>query len=80
MSAITLDQAQAKLSLWMAADDALTMGQNYTIDQGNVKRVLTRADAAEIRNNINYWRREVERLMANNTSAPVARFILPRDI
>lgn len=80
MSAITLDQAQAKLSLWMAADDALTMGQNYTIDQGNVKRVLTRADASEIRNNINYWRREVERLMANSTSAPVARFILPRDI
>jgi adenine-specific DNA glycosylase len=80
MSAITLDQAQAKLSLWMAADDALTMGQNYTIDQGNVKRVLTRADAAEIRNNINYWRREVERLTANGTSAPVARFTLPRDI
>ena len=80
MSAITLDQAQAKLSLWMAADDALTMGQNYTIDQGNVKRVLTRADAAEIRNNINYWRREVERLTANATSAPVSRFILPRDI
>jgi hypothetical protein len=63
----------------MAADDARTLGQNYTIDQGNVKRVITRADAAEIRNNINYWRREVERL-SKGTSAPVARFILPRDI
>jgi hypothetical protein len=79
MSAITLEQAQAKLAAWMAADDALILGQNYTIDQGNVRRVITRADAAEIRNNINYWRREVERL-SKGPSAPTARFVLPRDI
>ncbi len=79
MSAITLEQAQAKLAVWMSADDALILGQNYTIDQGNVKRVLTRTDAAEIRNNINYWRKEVERLSVGS-SAPIARFVLPRDI
>lgn len=79
MASITLEQAQSKLATWMAADDALALGQNYTIDQGNVRRVITRADAAEIRKNIDYWRREVERL-SKGSSAPTVRFVLPRDI
>lgn len=79
MGAITLEEAKAKLSAWMKADDALILGQSYTIDQGNVKRVITKVDAAEVRTNINYWRREVERLSAGS-SAPSVRYILPRDI
>jgi len=58
MAGITLAQAQAKLDAWMAADDAVAGGQSYSIGG----RSLTRANAAEIRNNIEYWERRVVRL------------------
>lgn len=60
MPAITLEQAQAKLTLWMAADDAVATGQSYKIGD----RSLTRADAAHIRGQIEYWERRVEQLEA----------------
>jgi len=56
--AITLAQAEAKLAAWMAADDAVASGQSYSIGG----RSLTRANAAEIRNNIDYWNRMCTRL------------------
>lgn len=58
MAGITLAQAEAKLTLWMAADDAVAKGQSYTIGG----RALSRADAAEIRANIDYWEAKVQRL------------------
>jgi len=58
MAGITLAQAQAKLTAWMAADDAVAAGQSYSIGG----RSLTRANAAEIRNNIEFWDRKVQRL------------------
>ena len=62
MAAITLAQAQAKLDLWMAADDAVASGQSYSISG----RSLTRANAKEIRDNIDYWERRVNRLSNGN--------------
>jgi hypothetical protein len=58
MAGITLAQAQAKLDAWMAADDAVASGQSYSVGG----RSLTRANAAEIRNNIEFWERKVQRL------------------
>jgi hypothetical protein len=58
MAGITLDQAQAKLALWMAADDAVASGQAYEI-QG---RKLTRANAREISDQIEKWNQWVVRL------------------
>jgi hypothetical protein len=58
MAGITLDQATAKLDAWMAADDAVASGQSYSIGG----RSLTRANAAEIRSNIEFWDRKVARL------------------
>jgi hypothetical protein len=58
MAGITLEQAQAKLDAWMAADDAVAGGQSYSIGG----RSLTRANAAEIRANIEFWERRVIRL------------------
>lgn len=58
MAGITLEQAQAKLERWLAADDAVASGQSYSIDG----RSLSRADAAEIRANIDYWEAKVNRL------------------
>lgn len=68
MTAITATQAQAHLDAWLAADEKVASGQAYTI--GN--RALTRADAAEIRENITFWDRKVERLArAEGTGMPV---------
>lgn len=64
MAGITLAQAQTQLDLWIAADTAVATGQSYTIGG----RSLTRADAAEIRNNIIFWDSQVQRLSSSETS------------
>lgn len=61
MTGITLAQAQAQLSLWLEADAKTARGQAYSIEG----RSMTRADAAEITNKINYWQDMVNRLSGN---------------
>lgn len=58
MAGITLVQADAHLTAWLDADTAVATGQSYTING----RSLTRADAAEIRLNIDYWQGKVNNL------------------
>lgn len=58
MAGITLEQADAKLALWLAADDAVSKGQSHTI--GN--RSFTDVDADEIRRNIDYWDKKCREL------------------
>ncbi len=58
MAGITQEQAQAHLDEWLAADLAVSKGQAYTIGG----RSLSRADAATIRENIEFWDRQVKRL------------------
>ena len=58
MAGITLAQAEAKLTLWLAADDAVATGQSYTIGD----RSLTRADAATIDDKITFWDNKVQSL------------------
>ncbi|MFA6575126.1 MAG: DUF6148 family protein [Nocardioides sp.] len=61
MAGITLAQAEAKLTLWMAAEDAVAnRGQAYSIEG----RSLSRANLAEIRDAIDYWDRKVNELTA----------------
>lgn len=58
MTGITQAQAQAHLDEWLAADLAVSKGQAYSIGG----RTLSRADAATIRENIEFWDRQVKRL------------------
>ncbi len=58
MPGITLAQAEAKLTLWMDAEDKVATGQSYTI-QG---RSLTRADLKMVGERIVYWDGWVKRL------------------
>lgn len=53
-----MDQAtaQAHLDAWLAADLAVAAGQSYTIGS----RSLTRADAESIRQQVDYWRQQLE--------------------
>lgn len=69
MAGITIAQAQAKLAAWLAADDAIAAGQSYSIGG----RSLTRVNAAEIRNNIEFWERKVIRL-SNGTGGIRCRY------
>ena len=71
MAGITLAQAEAKLTLWMEADDAVARNQSYSI--GN--RSLTRADADEIRDNINFWEGKVARLDRSATRKRTRFFV-----
>jgi len=58
MSGITLAQAQAKLTLWLAADDKVSNGQGYSIGG----RSLSRADGRLIQENIKFWNDIIIRL------------------
>jgi hypothetical protein len=61
MAGITLEQAETKLALWLEADDLVATGQGYSIEG----RSLTRADAEEIRENIEFWDGKVKELTEN---------------
>jgi hypothetical protein len=67
MAGITLDQANAQLALWLAADTAVASGQSYSIGG----RSLTRANAAEITNKIDYWSGWVSRLSRSSAGIRV---------
>ncbi len=58
MAGITLAQAEAKLTAYLAAEEKILGGQSYTI----ANRTLTRADLAEVRKGISYWDDQVKRL------------------
>ncbi|WP_025036129.1 DUF6148 family protein [Bradyrhizobium sp. DOA9] len=62
MAGITLEQAQAQLTLWLAASAAVARSQSYEIETGNGRRKLQRADAAEIRQQIQFWQGQVNAL------------------
>jgi len=58
MAGITLAESEAKLVLWMKADDKVASGQSYSIGG----RSLSRADAKMIQENIKFWDRKVKEL------------------
>lgn len=55
---MTLTEAQQHLQAWLAADLALSQVKEYQIGG---KR-LTRVNAAEVKERISFWQREVNRL------------------
>jgi hypothetical protein len=58
MAGITLVQAEAQLTSWLAASTAVASGQAYTIGT----RSLTRADAKAIQQQIDYWDKKCQEL------------------
>ena len=58
MAGITLAQAEAQLALYLAAEQKVLAGQEYTIGT----RSLKRADLGEIRSGIDYWNAKVQQL------------------
>jgi hypothetical protein len=73
---MTLSQAEAKLVLWEAAEDAVATGQSYTIGS----RSLTRASLSEIRKQLVYYRGLVTSIQAGRGSGVRVMRIVPRDV
>lgn len=71
----TLQTAQSHLEAWLAAELAVASGQSYRIGT----RYLNRADLAQIREQIKFWRNEVVRLTSGQRGARVFR-VVPRDL
>ena len=63
MAGITLTQAEEQLALWIAANTAVASGQEYTIGT----RSLKRTDAAEIREQLQFWDGKVKELTRGTT-------------
>jgi len=70
----TLDTAKTHLQAWLDAELAISTGQSYRIGS----RQLERADLAEVRKQINYWRNEVSKLEGNRTRRVMR--VVPRDL
>lgn len=75
MAGITLAQAQAQLDAWLAASTALTSSQSYRIDTANGTRMLTRADAAEVRQQIQFWDAKVKALSRSTSGKSRMRYL-----
>ena len=73
MAGITLEQAQAQLAIWVAADAAVASGQSYSIKD----RSLSRADAAEITRKIDYWNGWVVKLTQRSSGVRRTRYGVP---
>ena len=68
MAGITLAQAEAKLTTWMAALDKIAAGQSYSISSGGSSRTLTRANLDEVQRQIDYWDAKVKSLTRGGIS------------
>ncbi len=75
MPAITLADAEAKLALWLAAEESLATSQSYTIDVDGSSRTLTRADLKEVGNRITYWNNWILRLNRTASGRSTSRYI-----
>jgi len=68
---MTLEQANQHLQAWLSADLALATGKEYRIGE----RTLRRTDAAEVKERIAYWSRQVSQLTGRSRT----RRVIPID-
>ncbi len=77
MAGITLAQAEAQLTAWLAASTAVAAGQSYSISVGSSSRSLSRADAKEIREMLTYWGGQVDKLTGIAAGRGKTRYVVP---
>ena len=76
MAGWTLEQARTHLNAYLEADLALATGKSYKIGSRN----LTRIDAQEVKERIQFWSNEVERLEAGRKKGMRMIRAVPRDL
>lgn len=72
----TLQTAQTHLQTWLDAELAVATSQEYRIGT----RSLRRADLDEIRQQIKFWRNEVDRLTNGRKRGARVMRAVPRDL
>ncbi|HAM41695.1 MAG TPA: hypothetical protein DCP69_10255 [Candidatus Omnitrophica bacterium] len=77
MAGITLEQAEAKLAQYMAAEEAVLTGQSYRLNTGATERELKRADLASIQQGIRLWEGRIARLSRASRGMRVGE-VIPR--
>ena len=70
----TVEECRKHLQSWLDADFALATGKSYQIGTQN----LTRANAAEVRERIEYWKKQLE-LAQNGGKRRKIYGVIPRD-
>ncbi len=75
MATWTKDEAKERLSMWLSAEGAVATGQEYRIGT----RSLKRADLKEIRNQILFWKRQVDQLESGRKGGGRVMRVVPRD-
>lgn len=73
MAGITLAQAEAKLTMFLTAEDTVSSGKSYSIGD----RSMTRHDLSEIRQSIAFWDRKVKELTESAAGRGRARTVAP---
>lgn len=76
MAGITLEQAEAKLALWLDAEEKLAVSQSYAIDVDGSRRELTRADLKEVAARIEFWSGKVAALARRAAGRSNTRIIV----
>jgi len=70
MPAIALSEAQDQLTTWLAASKAVASGQSYSI----AGRSLSRVNATEIRQQIDYWESKVNQILRASSGRSRTRY------
>lgn len=76
MAGISLAQAEAKLALWLAAEETLATSQSYTITTDGSSRTLTRADLVEVGKRVTYWNNMVANLSSRSAGRSRTRYLV----
>ena len=76
--AFAVTECRERLQIWLDAEAAIASGQSYSIDN----RSLTRANLAQVRDQIKFWRSELNKAEAVNSGRSRRRItrIVPRDL
>lgn len=76
--AFTVTECRERLQIWLDAEAAIASGQSYSIDN----RRLERANLAQVREQIKFWRNELSKAEAASSGRGRRRTmrIVPRDL
>lgn len=77
MSAELLQQAQARLADYLAAEKRILQSQEYSVGQGGTARRNRRADLEQVQAGIRECRAEIDRLQANPRGRRIT-YVRPR--
>ena len=66
-----LQLALNNYTMWYDANQALSLNKEHEISNGqSSKRKITRADATEVKNNLDYWENEISKIQGVSLDAP----------